>query len=338
MSAASRWSQRTSTVRALVVVVLVALIAVVMDGSAVATPVARVRAATVPAFGMQHPRSGPVGARSAPSVTLAFDEIAPGIRVDLMISGFVARVLNVSVCGNEGRRGSTDCDLANSRTVELASGATRVTVPFTMVRPPVPCPCVIKVSSERFDEMAVAPIVLIGHPIAEVVESANAAAPLQVVLVVSRASSGVPDMLRTGLGGGTEYDVTLAVKNTSTAPALGFVASVVASRSGNEQIRELVFPTPGELAPQGSWRHTLRTQLGAPVFGRVTWQASVTASGLSTSVTRSTSSTPWLFFVLASVMATCVLVLMIRLALRLARRPWPHRSPGTPAGISRRVG
>jgi hypothetical protein len=98
----------------------------------------------------------PTSNGGGPSVGLVVKEIAVGSTVSIRLSDFTAKVLTVTVCGNEGRRGSVDCNVPDAKTVEVPSDSKVFLADFIVTKPPAPCPCIIQAASDRFDEVAVA--------------------------------------------------------------------------------------------------------------------------------------------------------------------------------------
>ena len=95
-------------------------------------------------------------------------------RVIVTIDGFEARVVTLSVCGNEGRRGSADCNMVASKGLRLDGDGTATTAQFGISAPPVPCPCIVRVASRNADEVSVVPIKISGHPTGEVQDPVRA--------------------------------------------------------------------------------------------------------------------------------------------------------------------
>lgn len=271
----------------------------------------------------------PASAGRVPSVGLVVKEVAVGTTVSLRLSGFTAKVLTIQICGNEGRKGSVDCNVLDAKTVDVPSESKIFLTDFTVTKPPTPCPCIVQVASERFDEVAVAAFTLLGHPIAPVVDSGKGAIPLQVSLVAEPVDGGLWARARTSLAGATWYDVTVIVQNTSASVVQGTVLSVGVGRSAEDLISDVVFPKVDDIAPRGTWRETVRLRLPSPIYGTYVWRATTTAFGLSTTATATTKNQPTLFFVLGAIFCLVVLTLVVRLVLRLVRRLVRRRKPPT---------
>lgn len=307
------------------------VVAVGMSLVVTATPAGPVRAIDAPpsttAPTPTSTSSGkPASAGRVPSVGLVVKEVTVGTTVSLRLSGFTAKVLTIQICGNEGRKGSVDCNVLDAKTVDVPSESKIFLTDFTVTKPPVPCPCIVQVASERFDEVAVAAFTLLGHPIAPVVENGTGSIPLQLSIVAEPVDGGLWGRARTSLAGATWYDVTVIVQNTSASAVEGTALAVEVGRGTDDVIREVAFPKVGALAPRGTWRETVRLRMTSPVYGTFLWRATTTAFGLSTTATTTTRSQPTLLVVLVLVLAVVVLTLLVRLVLRLGR--WLVRRRG----------
>lgn len=289
-------------------------------------------ATTAPTAPTSSSAAKPASSARPPSVALGLKEIAVGSTVSIRLNNFIAKVLTVTVCGNEGRRGSVDCNVKDAKTVEVPTDNRFFLVDFTMSKPPVPCPCIVQVSSERFDEVAVAAFTLFGHPIAPVVDSGKGAVPLQVSIVVEPADDGLWARARTSLAGATWYDVTVIVQNTSASAVQGTALAVEVGRNTEDSIKDVAFPKIDDIGPRGTWRETVRLRLSSPIYGTYVWRAATTAFGLSTTATTTTKNQPTLFVVLAGIFGLAVLTLVVRLTFRVVCRLLRRRKP--PAVVS----
>ena len=61
---------------------------------------------------------------------------------------------------------------------------------FVITAPSTTCPCVLRGSSPSNDEVAVAPIELIGHPVGQIVGSPSRQ-PLEIAVNAEKATSGI---------------------------------------------------------------------------------------------------------------------------------------------------
>lgn len=282
------------------------------------------------AAGTAHAQS----AISGPSVALDRYELTPGDHVGLTISGFRTRVVTMSICGNEARRGSVDCNMQASRARELDADGAPTAAGLTVAAPPTPCPCIVRVSSSDNREIAVAPITLVGHPVADVVGGAGFEQPLAVAIVAHPARRGLRDELRASLGGAVTYDVTVRVENRGTVAIDDVGVASTFTRTSYDDVRTVEMPSAGRLAPGETWEHVAQVEVPSLTFGRVEWRA--TASGFGPSVTdaEATTSFPVLLVVLGVVLFVDIAILCWRLVRRVRRRRVPAQVATVPrAGL-----
>lgn len=257
--------------------------------------------------------------KTGPSVTLGSASASVGDQLGVTLRGFTSKIVTVQVCGNDGRRGSADCNLEDATTASIPDGRTNLRLDLTVSKPPAPCPCVVIAASDQFNEVAAAALDLKGHPKGPLTDPATAATPLQVSIDASRAQRGWWAAVRSGLGGKTEYAVTVVVKNPSGSPVSGAVLGISAERKNGEQVIDVPVSALSELAPQETWRTTVTAALPAPVYGTVVWRATITAQSISTTASVPTENRPTLLYVLLGIAVLCVALLLVRLAWRIGR-------------------
>lgn len=256
------------------------------------------------------------GETTGPVVSLTKTAVSVGDRIMVTIDGFSAHTVTISVCGNDARRGSGDCNLVKSKGVRIDPAVSPTITKFGVSEPPYGCPCLVRVSSINGDEVAVVPITLAGHPIEPVVSAPNVDGPFVAVAIEARpAPHGSLGWTRANLGGPFGYEVTVTVRNLTTEaihPRLsGFV-----SRSANQNVTTLPLADPDEIGVGQTWRQTVSITLPAPSFGSVQW--SVTASGAGPTITSTsrTSHRPVLLTVIVMFLAVDIAFLLVRLLIR----------------------
>jgi hypothetical protein len=133
----------------------------------------------------------PQAGASAPLVTLSQGVARPGESVTVEGSGFPDLIDVVAqVCGNDAIDASADCALSSSQEIATTSYGT-FEVALVVEVPPVPCPCVVLVTSEHLDTTPSAPIEILGAPVAPLRPSAVAGVTEALeVLRVGLAGSG----------------------------------------------------------------------------------------------------------------------------------------------------
>lgn len=257
---------------------------------------------------------------TGPTVVLAADELAPADRLDFQLEGFDGAAVIITVCGNDARRGSVDCNMIASEGLRLnrQGGITQSSIPVPV--PPTPCPCLVQVVDSDRNQLAVAPLIIIGHPVAPTVGPAGFVQPLVVEIIAEQADVGISERLRSSAAGATFYDVTVTVRNRSTLPVDRVQLSGSGGRDANDDLVVLGLDDPGTIQPGQTWEETTQAELPSPVWGDYVWQA--TASGTGPSVMATTTSThrPWLLIVLIVVLIVDLLILAVRLIMHLRRR------------------
>ena len=239
--------------------------------------------------------------------------------------GFRALNVTISVCGNEARRGSEDCNMFASEGLKLDTDGTSTLIGIPVAEPPEPCPCVIRVSSRLNDEIATTPIVIIDHPVAPVVDGPTVKDPLEVTIEAVPAPPGVFERARSSIGGPTLYRVKVTVKNRSTVPYRQIALAGTAVR-GNDQLAALPLTDAGEIKPGQTWEQIVTTEVPGPSLGSIEWRVTVSGAGPTVSATDSTRQRPVLLIVLVMFLVIDVFVLAIRFAMRRRARREARRA------------
>lgn len=251
--------------------------------------------------------------------------------VTVTVAGFQSRVVTISICGNKGLRGSTDCNVQGSEGLGLDGDGTAKLARMPAAAPPVPCPCIVRVASTGTAEVATADITLVGHPTGELVQPEGfTLEPLDVTLDVERASSGFMGSLSSGLGGATTYDVTVRVTNPSEVAVERVSVSGSVGRSEGDVMRSLQLGAPGSIGPGETWEGTTTAELPAPVYGGARWSVDVANAGLTVTAKESTSHTPILLFLAVLVLAADLIWLTIRAIRRRGGEPDNDTHPDEP--------
>lgn len=228
---------------------------------------------------------------SGPTITTDRYTIRPGETVLVTLEGFDGNAVTLSVCGNQARRGSVDCNLPASEGVRLDRDGTSTLAELPVTAPVPTCPCLIRASTRTFDQLAVAPIELIGHPVGPIVGSSTLA-PLDLSVSARRAPHGLVANLRSALGGPTGYDVTVSVRNTSTERLENVLLAGTAGRNNDDDVARLEIPAPGPLDPGQTWEKVIRSELPAPVLGGFVWGVTASGAGPPVRAEQSSSSFP----------------------------------------------
>ena len=254
-----------------------------------------------------------------PIVTLSRPEVEPGGRTVLTIDGFTSPYVQISICGNEARRASADCNMSASEGVEVTLEEPLV-LQMPVAAPPVDCPCVIRVVGKDASEIATTPIVVTGHPVGPLVDPPIIGDVVAVSITAREAPTGAFDALKSGVGGRTTYQVTLRVKNLATTPLKQVNVSASVGRSASDDsLASLDFEDPGVVGVGQTWQQTVMVVLPAPSFGSTEWRAAVSGAGPTVIGTKTTQHRPWLLIILVLVVVFNVWLILIRWRMRRRR-------------------
>lgn len=251
---------------------------------------------------------------SGPAVVPARDGVRPGQQVQLTITGFESRWVTISVCGNESRRGSADCDMKSSFNNEFDDAAMRLL--FTVTEPPVDCPCVIRAVGREVSEVAIAPFEVVGHPVGDLVDPPVIGDLVAVGVTARPVGESAIGSLRASLGGPRRYEVTATVRNVSNVPLSQVRLVGSARRSGDDDLVRVDFDDPGFVAVGQTWQQTVVVDVPAPTFSAVTWVAEVSGAGPIVTGTETRRDRPWLLIVLVLVAAGSLALMLLRWVVR----------------------
>lgn len=259
-------------------------------------------------------------ASSSPSVELDRSTVAVDDAVVLSLSGFDAPVVTAAICGNEARRGTADCNLTDAVGFQLDRPAGSQSLMFTVKRPPVGCPCVVRVSDSTGSQIAMAPISIDGVPTVGAQPGVDPEQPLRVSIGATPSTSGFFNRVAAGLGGSVTYDVTITVKNESPAVVTGIDLSTSVARGSDDDVVRISVSGPSELEPGQVWQQVASVEVPAPSIGSLVWTAVVSESGRSTGFTATTVQRPWLLAMALALLVIDLLILGTRASLRRRRR------------------
>lgn len=263
----------------------------------------------------------PLPTVSAPTAQLDRYSMRIGDRVTITVAGFTRRGVTATVCGNDGLRGSVDCNLAGAEGIEIEGNGVPDSQTMTIVEPPQPCPCIIRVASSDNSEVAFVDITLVGHPTAPpVTTERRSLEPLAVGVTAEPVDGGGLSRLRSSLGGSLEFEVTVTVSNGSNVDASGVSIAASVGRGLDDVIEVLDLPSPGVIARGQTWTQTVRAELPAPSFGTYLWRVDVSGDRPTVQATDTTSHLPGLLIVAVLVLVADLLYLAFRFIRRRRRR------------------
>ena len=254
---------------------------------------------------------------SGPVVKLNHTNVAPGDLLLATIDGFKAQTVTIATCGNEARRGSADCDMIDSKGVRIQDTGSPTVTKVGVFAPPVGCPCVIRVSSQSNDEVVVAPITLIGHPIEPLVGGPSLDEPLVSMTLTAREKArGLVDWARSSLGGQVTYEVTVTVKNITTGPLRQVHLFGSVGRSAKDELASLTLKDPGQIDAGQTWKQVLLADVPAPSLTTIQWQVVASRAGPLVTATSTTRHRPVLFMFLMMALVVDISLLAIRSRMR----------------------
>jgi hypothetical protein len=265
-----------------------------------------------------------------PTVLADRTEVQVGERLGVTMSGFESSVVVIAICGNDGRRGSVDCDNLGSQAREINDDGTPTLGALLVTAPPMPCPCVIRVSSDDNTEVAVTPVTLVGHPVAELVEPSEFVQPLAAEIDAVRLVGGVADRVRASLGGPLRYEVTVTVRNTATYVVNDVAATARFTRERYSDDRTFAIDDPGSLEAGDSWTQVVEVEVPALTTGEVLWSVEVSGLGTPVIATDTTSHQPVALYLIAVVLLIDLIVLLWRFVRRRRTRKKVRKPPDNP--------
>lgn len=249
------------------------------------------------------------------TLTASVGRATPGDTITVTETGW-SETSVVTICGNEARRGASDCDHVSG--VGFPVSTTRIEARFMkVVAPPVPCPCVLRASTPGETLVKTTPIDLIGvstAPLSDVQQVVSR--PIAVSAVVVNKHSSIANLLRSGMGGRTRRLLVLTLTNRTdvTIREITVTAALGRSTQGGETLQA---PDIEPLLPRQTRDYTMELSLGPPAFGAYKAFGTVYSSGQPVTFVVVTRTTPGLLYLLVLVL---VLDLAVLAALRLRRR------------------
>ena len=259
-------------------------------------------------------------AEANPTVSVTPATARPGEPVIVKLAGWKPySSATAAVCGNQARRGSQDCVMANAEGIGVdppGTGGARLYVAL----PPVPCPCVIRAASATSDVVVTTPIDIPGAPTGPPIAAGGPAAASDVAVKAKVVTPDTrwPASWGPPLGGSTKKVLVLTLHNegSSTLSALRLVANVGRNTREGEPVASQKLP----VVPSGASVTTrVPVELSAPAFGHYVVYGTV--YGLATPVPfrAKTSNDSWGWMVLLP-MTLLLVAQVIRARDRRRRR------------------
>jgi hypothetical protein len=244
-------------------------------------------------------------------------------------------VATVSVCGDDDRRGTADCDLTGAQSIGVAPDHVS-TVFLPTAPPPIGCPCVVRVSLADNSAVHTVPVDLPGVPFLRpdevppgppVLPSAN---DVTVEAHVDEVPGEPRDRALAAFAGPVDRVLVLTVHNGGATPVSSVTLTAVVGpddRSG-EQIA--LPPVPGPIAPGEERTVTAPFTIAAPAIGTSVVHGSLLGMDRPSSFRAVTGNRPWGI----AAVALGILILLLASSVRSSRRrrgaAAPPRSPAVP--------
>lgn len=218
---------------------------------------------------------------------------SPGEEVVVELIDWPPGPVLVSVCGNNARRGSEDCNLAGTKAVDVYGGAR--TFRLRVTSPPIHCPCVVRATTQRTDVVRQAPLDVVGHPsgpelLPEHQPVAASEVPIRARLI--DADQGWTGALLPLVAGPTNRTLAVTVRNDSdqAVEQVRIVGSVGRSRSSAEPIASA---TIDELAAGEQRTVRIPVRIGVPAWGDYDVFGSVYGLDVPARFSVETTNDPW---------------------------------------------
>lgn len=258
----------------------------------------------------------PAGAQDGPdpTVDVSETEVAVGDTVDVDLAGWPVGPALVEVCGNGAQRGSVDCDIVGGTAVDVESDG-RATTPMVIGTPPVPCPCVVRVSSRIQALARTAPLSLsgvAGSGVEVPVPTGARSFEIEDVRVVDDAD---PTAL---FGAAAKRRLELRIRNTGS---VAIAPQLSVSLGDGDAPRAIEVPDVPEIPPGEVASVRATFHLPAFTFGREAVTGRVDGADEPIRFTASASTIPWGLLIVGALAAYLVLLrLVVASVVRLRRR------------------
>ncbi len=264
----------------------------------------------------------PTGAQEAPAVFPVVPAAEPGQKIQVDLVGWPVGGVDVTVCGNEARRGSVDCVLAGSTTTEIRADG-RGAAGLTIAVPPVPCPCVIRASTNAGGLVAVAPFEVIGAPVEPIPQPAIAAGFPPEGLTVTAEVEAEPS-LAAAFGAEARRTLTVVVRNDAAvaSPPLSIDTAVGRSAESGEPLAVVEL---GRLEPGAQESVEVPFILDPPAYGDYVAFGRVLGANTAVPFAVTTGNVLWGWAAVLVVAMGAVVVVVAR-RMRRMRRSAGHRT------------
>ncbi len=225
-----------------------------------------------------------------PAVNLDRTEAAVGETVAVSFVGWAAGNTYIEICGNEGARGSVDCDLGSAITSYTAEDGTGHAL-LKVQAPPIGCPCVVRVSDLTQSVVIATPFVVTGVPVLTPDERPSAAT-FERKLTVVRAELTGHSGWSALLGASGRRTLVLTLRNSGGGPVTDPSMSLAVGR-GAAATTIVDPPAIGRIAAGEEKTLEIPVTLEVPAYGRYTVEGEIVGLDEAVTFTTTTSTYPW---------------------------------------------
>jgi hypothetical protein len=264
------------------------------------------------------PLLGSLPAAAAPrgQLTVTPESVTPGESVDIIgFSLAPSAVYQVTVCGDEARRGSADCSQASSQTrTTSAKGSWGAQLVVSV--PPVPCPCVVAAFPNTGGVPVTTPLDIVGAPTGPLLPI-----PAPLTFSVSQAQLQGSGPWQSFFGASAKRTLVLTVHNGSTQSVFDPPISVRLGKGANPT--QIVPTQPLGTIPAGGVR-SFQIPVTFPAFAVGTYVVAGEVGYAGSEATfRSNGDfvAPWGAYITAILILTAIIWwIYVRIRRRLHRR------------------
>lgn len=261
-----------------------------------------------------------VGAQDgAPTVTLDLTGAKEGDTAQVRGAGWGGtELVYIELCGNAGRNGTRSCDQGHATLAGVGPEGTFAAT-LAVAKPPVPCPCVVKATSQTTQAFATAELAIQDVPVVPL-ENQSATSLLLRSVEITEAQLTGRGPWTSWLGAGAGRTLRFTVSNTGDVAVNDPPLSLTFGK-GADPRGILPAPAIGALEPGDSVTIEVPVRFGAVSFGQHSAGIRISGFGEPVQAVATTSTYPWALIALGLIV---VQLGLLRVRNSLRRRLDPH--------------
>lgn len=273
--------------------------------------------------------------------TVSFDrqQAVPGDIVTVSLDGWPQGPAQVELCGNAAQRGSVDCNSLGGVAASVSADGT-ARLRLALGEPPVPCPCVVRVTQQHTGAAATVPIDIPGFAgvvTADETVGNRQVVPIQRRLEVVGTTIEADESWRAWFGGDVGRVATVTVRNDGNVAITGVVVSARLD-GGLDTSIVIPSPPPFDLAPGEERDVDLAFELPSPAIGDYRIEGRVDGTEQPIEFSIPTRHMPWgLINAVVLLIGTWLVLSARRRARRRRHVPVAPTSAAVPADLPVRV-